>query len=98
VVQRFRELRLVRRTDELYQLRRLRSVSIGLQFSTVNFPRQMACAPSHRQRHTRSSARHLLAHHAACDRISRRSNAAIARSRLVESWRDEDEKKRRQLY
>src|SRR5439155_1119298 len=35
----------------------------------------MACAANHRQRHPRSRARHLLAHHAARDRFSRQSNA-----------------------
>ena len=72
VRQRFRHLRLVRCANELHQFRRLRSESIEL--STLNhsdFPRQMACAANHRQRHSRSRARHLLADHAARDRISR---------------------------
>ncbi len=60
------------------------------QLSTINFPRQMACAPNHRQRHFDSGARNLLAEHAARDRISRRSNAATAGPRLVESRRRQD--------
>ena len=48
VRQRFRHLRLVRRPNELHQLCRLRSESINYQLSALNFPRQMACAPSHR--------------------------------------------------
>ena len=89
VRQRFRHLRLVRRPNELHQFRRLRSYVLKLQLSTLNhqLPRQMARAPSHRQRHSRSGARHLLAHHAARDRVPRRSDAAIARSRLVEPRR-----------
>ena len=53
----------------------------------------MACSPNHRQRYSRSRARGLLADHAACDRISRGSNAAIARPWLVEfGWgKDEQE-------
>ena len=53
---------------------------------------------SHRQRHSRSRARHLLADHAARDRISRRPNAAIARARLVEPRRREDEQERGQHH
>ena len=42
------------------------------QLSTLNHQLSeiMACAANHRQRHSRSGARHLLAHHAARDRIS----------------------------
>ena len=43
---------------------------INFQLSTLNFPRQMACSPDHRQRHSRSCARHLLVDHAARDRFS----------------------------
>ena len=39
VRQRFRHLRLVRRPNELHQLRRLRSKSLNFQLSTLNFPR-----------------------------------------------------------
>ena len=70
VRQRFRHLRLVRRPNELHQLRRLRSKSLNFQLSTLNFPRQMACSANHRQRHSRSRARHLLVDHAARDRFS----------------------------
>ena len=38
--------------------------SLNLRLSTLNFPRQMACAANHRQRHPDSGARNLLAHHA----------------------------------
>ncbi len=69
---------------------------LNSQLSTINFPRQMACAASYRQRHSRSRARHLLAHHAARHRFSGRSNAAIAGARLVESRRRKDEQERRQ--
>ena len=44
--------------------------SLNFQLSTLNFPRQMACSPNHRQRHSRSCARHLLVDHAARDRFS----------------------------
>ena len=44
----------------------------------------MAGAASHRQRHSRPRARHLLADHAPRARISRRANAAAARAWLVE--------------
>ena len=63
-----------------------------------SFPRHVACAASHRQRHSRSRARHLLADHAARDWISRRSNAATASARLVESRRCKDEQERRQHH
>ena len=51
----------------------------------------MARAAHHRQRHPHSGARHLLADHAARPRLSRRADAEIARPRLVEYQRREDE-------
>ncbi len=45
-------------------------------------------APNHRERHSRSSPRNLLADHASRDRLSRRRHAATTGARLVESqWR-----------
>src|SRR4030095_6683827 len=86
VRQEFRQLRLVRRADELHQFRRLRSESLNSRLSTVHFPRQMACAANHRQRHPCSGAWHLLVDYAARHRVPRRPNAATARSWLVEPW------------
>ena len=77
--------------DQLHQLHRLRSDSINHQRSIINLPRQMAGATRHRQGHHDSSARHLLANHAARSRIPRRANADAARARLVEYLRREDE-------
>ena len=72
--------------------------SFTVQRTAARIPRQMACVASHRQRHSRSRARHLLVDHVARDWISRRPNAAIARARLVEPRRREDEQKCRQHH
>ena len=50
----------------------------------------------HRERHPHSRARHLLADHASCPRLSRRADAEVPRPRLVEHERDEDEQVVRQ--
>src|SRR5207302_227652 len=66
----FRELRLVRSVNELHQFRWLRYEDRQVRKSTAGISRSLACSANHRQRYSRSCARHLLAHHAACDRIS----------------------------
>ena len=91
VRQRFRHLRLVRRANELHQLRRLRSESNQLSTLNHQLSAKMAGAPDHRQRHSDSGARHLLADHAARARFSGRANAAIVSARLVEYRRRKDE-------
>ena len=56
----------------------------NFQLSTINFPRQMAGAPSHRQRHSDSRARHLLADHAPRLGFPDDQMPQVARARLVE--------------
>ena len=69
---RLRQLRLVRRPNELHQLHRLRSGRYRLRRSACRVPRQVARAAHHRQRHPHPRARHLLADHAPRARLPRR--------------------------
>ena len=91
-----RQLRLVRRPNELHQLHRLRSDEERLGGATRRIPEMVARAARHRQRHHGSRARNLLADHAARSWFSRRADAETSRPRLVEHQRREDEQVVRQ--
>ena len=87
------DLRLVRRASELHQLRGLQCHA-GSGFN--GFPSQVASRPCDRQRHPHPSAWHLLAGHAPCTWIHRRTNSRPPRAWMVEYRGREDEQEPRQ--
>ncbi len=72
--------------------------SLNFQLSTLNFPGKVAGPAHHRERHSHSRARHLLADHASRPWFPRRANAEVPRPRLVEHQRGEDEQVVRQRH